>query len=202
MARLSSAQRRVQLVDAAIRVMTREGIAKATTRAIVAEAGVSLSVFHYCFESKQELFEAVIATLTEHSASPAMAAADLGPDATLRDTVRASLQAYWDHVVANPDEHMLTYELTQYVLRQPGLEDVAHRQYRQYVKANRDVVEQVQKQFGFELSISVSDLARYLASTLDGLTLNYLVLGNKASAERILDALSDQVVTYVRATRA
>lgn len=198
MARLSSAERRVQLVEAAIRVMTRDGIAKTTTRAIVAEAGVSLSVFHYCFESKQALFEAVIETLTEHSASPAMAAADVDPEASLRDTVRASLRAYWNHVVANPDEHMLTYELTQYVLRQPGLEDVARRQYRQYVQANQKVVERVQSQFGFELTVAKGDLARYLASTLDGLTLNYLVLGNKASAERILDSLTEHVVACVR----
>lgn len=198
MARLSSAERRVQLVEAAIAVMTRDGIAKATTRAIVGEAGVSLSVFHYCFESKHALLEAVIETLTEHSASPAMAAVEVDARASLHQTVRASLQAYWDHVVANPAEHMLTYELTQYVLREHGLEDVAKRQYRQYVKANQRVVEQAQRHFDFEFVIAKADLARYLASTLDGLTLSYLVLGNKASTERILDSLADHVVACVR----
>ncbi|UPK75557.1 TetR/AcrR family transcriptional regulator [Nocardioidaceae bacterium SCSIO 66511] len=199
MTRLSSAQRRVQLVDAAIRVMTRDGIAKATTRAIVGEAGVSLSVFHYCFESKQALFEAVIETLTEHSASPAMAAADVDPDASLRDTVRSSLQAYWDHVVAKPDEHMLTYELTQYVLRQPGLEEVAREQYARYVKANQQVIDRVLDHFDADTTVSKADLARYLASTLDGLTLNYLVAGNNASAERILDSIADHVVDRISA---
>ncbi|MDN5852945.1 MAG: TetR/AcrR family transcriptional regulator [Actinomycetia bacterium] len=198
MARLSSAERRVQLVDAAITVMTRDGIAKATTRAIVAEADVSLSVFHYCFESKHALFEAVIEGLTEHSESSAMAAIEVGPDATLQQTVRGSLQAYWDHVVANPDEHMLTYELTQYVLRHPGFEDTAKRQYRQYVRANQRVIEQAQKQFGFEFIVAKADLARSVASTLDGLTLNYLVLGNKASAERVLDSVADYIVSCVR----
>lgn len=199
MARLSSAQRRAQLVEAAITVMTRDGIAKATTRAIVAEADVSLSVFHYCFESKHALFEAVIEALTEHSESRAMAAVEVSPDASLRQTVRASLQAYWDHVVAHPAEHMLTYELTQYVLRHPGFEDVAKRQYRQYVRANQRVIEQAQKHYGFEFVVAKADLARSLASTLDGLTLNYLVLGNKSSAERVLDSLADYVVSCVRA---
>lgn len=198
MARLSASQRRVQLVDAAINVMTRDGITKATTRAIVAEAGVSLSVFHYCFESKHALFEAVIEALTEHSESPAMAAVQVNPAASLQQTVRASLQAYWDHVIANPGEHMLTYELTQYVLRQPGFEDVAKRQYRQYVRANQRVIEHAQRQFGFEFVVAKADLARYLASAVDGLTLNYLVLGNKASVERILDSLADHVVACVR----
>ncbi|MFB7756763.1 TetR/AcrR family transcriptional regulator, partial [Streptomyces sp. NPDC056121] len=57
MGRMPSAQRRRQLVEAAIRVMARDGVAKTTTRSVVAEAGVSLSVFHYCFDSKQELLE-------------------------------------------------------------------------------------------------------------------------------------------------
>jgi AcrR family transcriptional regulator len=52
--------RRRQLIDAAMRVTSREGAAKATTRRIVAEAGASLATLHYSFEDKQELFEAVV----------------------------------------------------------------------------------------------------------------------------------------------
>ena len=47
--------------------MTRDGVARATTRSIAADADVSLSVFHYCFTSKQELLEAVIETIMEHA---------------------------------------------------------------------------------------------------------------------------------------
>lgn len=118
MARMPSAERRRQLTEAAIRAMTRDGVARTTTRSIAAEAGVSLSVFHYCFDSKQALLESVITTIADHSVSLAKEA--IRPRATLRETVRAGFQAYWDHVVAHPEEHMLTYELTQYALRQPG----------------------------------------------------------------------------------
>ncbi|XIE77716.1 hypothetical protein AB6O49_04510 [Streptomyces sp. SBR177] len=40
MARQSADVRREQLVEAAIRVMIRDGVAKATTRAVVGEAGL------------------------------------------------------------------------------------------------------------------------------------------------------------------
>ena len=67
MARMSADERRAQLVEAAIAVMTRDGITKATTRAIVGEAGVPLGVFHYCFDSKAALLERVVTTLHERA---------------------------------------------------------------------------------------------------------------------------------------
>lgn len=127
MTRMPSAQRREQLTEAAIRAMARDGVAKTTTRSIAAEAGVSLSVFHYCFDSKQALVESVITPLTDTSVGVVKEA--LRPRATLEETVRAGFQAYWDHVRAHPDAHMLTYELTQYALREPGFEHLARRQY-------------------------------------------------------------------------
>ena len=48
-ARIPADERRQQLVEAAIRVMARDSVAQATTRAIVGEAGMPLGVFHYCF---------------------------------------------------------------------------------------------------------------------------------------------------------
>ena len=113
MPRMPLPQRRQQLVDAAIAVLTREGVSGATTRAIVAEAGTSLSVFHYCFDSKQELLDAVIKSLVGTNVGLAEATFEAG--ATRRQLIRSGLDAYWSHVTANPDTHLLTYELTQRV---------------------------------------------------------------------------------------
>ncbi|WP_327320490.1 TetR family transcriptional regulator [Streptomyces sp. NBC_01235] len=49
MARMALKERREELIAAAIRVVTREGVARTTTRSIVREAGMTLGVFHYCF---------------------------------------------------------------------------------------------------------------------------------------------------------
>ena len=198
MARLPSAERRVQLVDAAIRVMTRDGIGKATTRAIVAEAGVSLSVFHYCFDSKQALLEAVVETIMEHSVSPMTSIGDVASKRTLPEAVRASLQSYWDHVVANPAEHLLTYELTQYALHTPGFEQVAKRQYREYLKASQRLVDEMQREYAVETIGQSAVLARYLAVVIDGLTLSYLVLGDRKTADGVLESVAAHVVAQVR----
>ncbi|WP_279106988.1 TetR/AcrR family transcriptional regulator [Gordonia paraffinivorans] len=57
---ISADVRRRLLMDAAMTVMKREGIAAASTRAICQEAGMAHGVFHYCFRSKYELFAALI----------------------------------------------------------------------------------------------------------------------------------------------
>ncbi|MFF3325051.1 TetR/AcrR family transcriptional regulator [Streptomyces sp. NPDC002889] len=196
MARMSSAERRRQLIEAAIRAMTRDGVPRTTTRSIAAEAGVSLSVFHYCFDSKQALLESVIAAITDHYVTVVKEA--IRPKTTLRETIRAGFQAYWDHVSANPGEHMLTYELTQYALRQPGFEHLARRQYELYSDTYTELIEQLRHSMEFELRVPVPVLARYLAVMTDGLTLNFLVLGDDAAAADILDTIADQVVNLVR----
>ncbi|GAA0666949.1 hypothetical protein GCM10010193_18260 [Kitasatospora atroaurantiaca] len=195
MARMPSAERRRQLTEAAIRAMTRDGVARTTTRSIAAEAGVSLSVFHYCFDSKQALLESVIATITDHSVTLVKEA--IRPRTTLRETVRAGFQAYWDHVAANPGEHMLTYELTQYALRRPGFEQLAQRQYELYSAAYTELLEQLRRSAGFELRVPDRVLARYLAAMTDGLTLNFLVLGDEEAAAEILDMIADHVAGLV-----
>ncbi|NNN35269.1 TetR family transcriptional regulator [Streptomyces sp. S3(2020)] len=197
MARMPSAQRRRQLTEAAIRAMARDGVAKTTTRSIAAEAGVSLSVFHYCFDSKQELIEAVITTITDHYVTIVKEA--LKPRETLEETVRAGFQAYWDHVRAHPDEHMLTYELTQYALREPGFEQLARRQYELYGELYTELIEQLRQDNDLRLRVPVSVLARYLAAMTDGLTLNYLVLGDEEAWTDILDTVTAHVAGLVTA---
>ncbi|MFE2481344.1 TetR family transcriptional regulator [Streptomyces sp. NPDC059389] len=199
MARMPLAQRRRHLTEAAIRAMARDGVPRTTTRSIAAEAGVSLSVFHYCFDSKQALLESVIETITEHYLAVVKEA--ILPRTTLRETVRAGFRAYWDHVRAHPAEHMLTYELTQYALREPGFEHLARRQHQLYCATYAQLLEQVCLDMETGLRVPVPVLARYLAAMTDGLTLNFLVLGDAAAAEAILDMVSDHVAGLVHDER-
>jgi AcrR family transcriptional regulator len=55
--------RRAELVEAAGRVVARDGVAAATTRRIAEEAGLPHGLVHYWFASKDELLEEVIMTL-------------------------------------------------------------------------------------------------------------------------------------------
>jgi len=187
MARMPLAQRRQQLVDAAIAVLTREGVPGATTRAIVAEAGTSLSVFHYCFDSKQELLDAVIKTLVGTTVDLAEASFEEG--ATRQEMIRAGLGAYWSHVVANPDHHLLTYELTQYCLRTPGYAAVARQQYDHYAHAFIAILDAL----GAVPAVPLDATGRYCAAMIDGLTLDWLVRRDDHSARQVLDLVARHI---------
>lgn len=183
MARMSQVDRRLQLVEAAIAVMTRDGVRSATTRAIAAEADISLSVFHYCFDSKSALLGEVVTTLlagTVDASSKALASVEHEEDA-----VRASLMAFWSHVTSHPDEHQLTYEITQHCLREPDLAEVTREQYEHYSTV---IAEQLT--FGLPTEVPVDQvrlLARYLAAMIDGLTLDWLVRRDDAGALAVLE---------------
>ncbi len=187
MPRMPLAQRRQQLVEAAIAVLTRDGVPGATTRAIVAEAGTSLSVFHYCFDSKQELLDAVIKSLVGTNVGLAEATFETG--ATRRQLIRSGLEAYWSHVTANPDTHLLTYELTQYCLRTPGYAAVARLQYDHYARAFLTVLDAL----GAEPAVPKEVISRYLSAAIDGLTLDWLVRRDDRSARQVLDLLAQHI---------
>ncbi|MDN5894542.1 MAG: TetR family transcriptional regulator [Nocardioides sp.] len=196
MARVSAAARRELLIEATIRVMVRDGVAKATTRAIVAEANMPLGAFHYCFRSKEELLERVIETITDHTLDPALEG--LRADGSLEERLRAGLGAYWQHVLDHPDEHRVTYELTQYALRESGLADVAKRQYQTYLAANTKVLETLAEVSGTTWSVPVPVLARYVTALIDGLTLLYLNEGDAGTAGAALDLGAEYVAGLAR----
>lgn len=59
------ADRRDQLIAAALTIAAREGIEAATVRAVAVEAGVSAGVVHYCFQDKNELLTCMARAITQ-----------------------------------------------------------------------------------------------------------------------------------------
>jgi AcrR family transcriptional regulator len=201
MVRRSADERREELIEAAISVMIREGVAKATTRAIVAEAGLPLGAFHYCFRSKEELLSSVVERILQGALAPAVAAgteAAGGAGAPVADVVRGTLRAYWSRIQATPDEHMLTYELTQYALRQPGLSEVARNQYRRYLAVNAESLATMARLAGFEWTVPLPVLARYGFALLDGLTLNWLIDRDDEAAGAALDEYAAYLISAAK----
>lgn len=199
MARMSAGDRRDKLVEAAIRVMIREGVGKATTRAIAAEAEMPLGVFHYAFRSKQELMAMVIETIARQSKSEIDAAVlSGGGTPQLVDLIRAGLTAYFDHVVANPHEHLVTYELTSTALRDEELEEVAHRQYDYYLEQNEHLLLAAAELLQVEYVPPLHVVNRLVFSLMDGLALNWLARGDEEEARAVLELGAQMLAGLVR----
>ncbi len=197
MPRIPATQRRRVLADAAMRVLARDGIAATTTRAIVAEAGMPLSAFHYCYRSKNELLAELTDALVARETAAALAT--LRPGADVHEALRTGLRGYWQLVEAAPDEHRVTYELTQYAYRTTGLEDLPRRQYRSYFDGASTVLRALAEAAGVSWSIPLPVLARMLATVLDGLTLGWLADRDGAQALAVLDQFALQLASYAQA---
>ena len=198
MARMSAEDRREKLVEAAIRVMTRDGVLKATTRAIAAEADMPLGVFHYAFRSKQELMAMVIETIARQSRNDIEAAVLSGDPPELVDLVLRGLTAYFDHVVAHPDEHLVTYELTATALRDPELGEVGRRQFDYYLEQNEVLLVAAAELLQVEYVHPVPVVNRLVFSLMDGLALNWLAKGDEEEARAVLEMAAQMIAGMVR----
>ena len=195
---MSAEDRREMLTQAAIKVMTREGVARATTRAIAGEAQMPLGIFHYAFGSKHELLVRVIQTIARQSKGDIDEAVLSKPDLDLQDVATAGLMAYFDHVVAHPQEHMLTYELTQFALREEGFEGVARDQYEYYLRENEALLEAFAEIMQIEYIVPLPVVSRFAFSVMDGLALNWLAMGDEDGAREVVHLTVQALSTMVR----
>jgi AcrR family transcriptional regulator len=185
--------RREALIAAAVRVMVREGVTKTTTRAVVNEADMPLGVFHYCFNSREELLQEVITRMTDASVTAAKEA--FGQAGDLASGISKSLQAFWQGVEKAPGEHLVTYELTGYALRQAGFEDLARRQYAHYLRLHEELLREVAERNAIQWTVPLPVLARYLNSVLDGLTLCWLVDRDDDHTREVLRLTGEHLTT-------
>lgn len=192
MARLPVEARRTALVDAALRVMARDGLAAGTTRAVVAEAGMSLASFHYAFASRDELLRELVGRVVgrEFDAATAGMPADDGLAACLRHAAAG----YLDHLVREPGHEQLMLELTLHALRDPALRPVAAQQYRAYADAATRLLEHAAALTGERWARPVPELARLLITIVDGATTTWLVDRDTAATRAALDAAVEAFV--------
>ncbi len=196
MPRMSVDDRRTRLLDAAIVVMKRDGVPQTTTRAIVAEAGMQIGVFHYCFRSKEELVFEVLRLLTERSFGAV--GSILGQSGSTAEAIRLGLAAYWEHVRANPEERLLIFELTHHSLRHTGHEGAAQALFDNYGLGVETFLAHAAALDGAVFTTDPAVLSRYAIAHMQGVTLQWLVSRDEALATQLLDQLTRHLIDDAR----
>lgn len=189
MARMSSIDRRGEIVQAALRVIAEQGMQGATTRAIVAEAGMPLASFHYAFASRDEMMEELIAFVVENQSVAAFEAIRFSGD--IRSTIRDGLQAFFDTIVAGTADEQVLLELMLFAMRTPGLESLPQRQWAKYREAAEHVLLAAAEGAGIQWTVPVETVGRMLITITDGLTLAWLADRDLAAAARVMDVAAD-----------
>jgi len=170
--RRSLDERREQLLEAAIAVMAREGVAASTTRAITAQAGLPHGAFHYCFDSKSQLFAEVL----ERELQSNIAAAFRLPPSPVepRERLLAGLEARLDRVRKDPDRALALAELIAVSRRDPDLAHLALAEHTRSMDAVTDSVAEWLERESLGGSVAPRHLASVLIAVSDGVTAAWL----------------------------
>lgn len=200
MARISAVDRRAELIRAALRVAATRGIAATTTRAVVAEAGMSLASFHYAFASRDEMLAELVAHVVEQErvvldVGDLMDAAPDGRPPQLRSIVHAGLTRYFELLRFDPGREAAMQELSYYAMRTPGLEALAGEQYRRYAELAGEALVLAAELSASRWRLPVDELARIVVSFTDGLTAAWLVRRDDAEALQLIDAVASLIVS-------
>lgn len=192
MAHVSAAERRPQLIRAAVDLMAREGVAAGSTRAIAAELGVAQATVHYTFGTKEDLYRAVLRQLTHDLVRQVEESA---PTATgFEETIAALADTLWRTVREQPERHQLFIELALFALRTPSLREALEGNQREVTAVTAKLLTGTAERTGHRLAQPASTIARFFLAGFDGLTVQHLSLPDEDAERACLRALVSSVV--------
>jgi len=185
---MSVDERRAKLVDAAVRVMSREGVSHATTRAIVTEAGMTTGAFHYSFFSKEELVLEVMRHLNARAFQAVRE--QVHADTSGPGVIDRVVLAYVEHVARDVAQRQLSFELTLHALREPGLREAAVELYRTTLDGVRELLTEMARLGGFDWRRPATELSRHTLSLIDGVSYQWIVTNDEGMVHQLQDALA------------
>lgn len=200
--RLSIDERRAHLIDAAIKLAERKGVAGVTTRDVAQQAGVSLGVVHYCFENKDTLMTEVVKALSSELRDSVDADPEVWGDPgtgaeAARALLHACIQTMWTKVEGARDRQLLAFETTAYALREGGQTPtklrVARDQYAFNDDSVADILERIRDTTGTQWTIPVRTVSRMVLGIIEGVVLRWLVDDDSGAAREQL-ALSSALI--------
>ncbi len=196
MKRLPVAERREQLVEAAITVASRDGIDAATVRAVAAEAGVSLGVVHYCFQDKDALLDAMAYQITRQNLGQSLL--EMPAHADPATIVEHALDLLWTGISATRGSQLLSYELTTFSMRHPEVRQVSVNQYLVSHEAARQFLEMMARAADIEWTLPLAVMARLVVMMTDGVVLAWLADGDDRAARETLGVFAEFLTAHVR----
>jgi AcrR family transcriptional regulator len=177
MARVPTAERRLQFVRSAARIIAHDGLTAATTRRIAAEAGAPLASLHYCFRSKDELLDEVYYYLSRDYAQalPPVVASDAG----LAAVVLAHAKRIWARMVAEPHEQVTTFELLLRRFRvgdeeEPKALAMNRSMYEGWIRSTCELFESAAVAAGESVPVNLELAVRLFISGIDGISMQHM----------------------------
>ena len=190
--------RRAQLIEAATRVIAREGVAAATTRRIAAEAGVPHGLVHYWFTGKDELLEEVVQGMLRQLEA-ATSQPDARPELDAAEDFAQRFRSAFELIEGDDRGRQIAlFELTTWSLRSPEYRDVARAQYAAYRATAESVTGPWLAGHGVELPTSPQNFAQFVSALFDGVNLAWLADPDGTNPQEIFDFVGNMLARYAQ----
>lgn len=182
--RIAVEDRRTALLAAALRVIGREGMHGASTRAIAAEAGMPTASFHYVFASYDAMVEQLVTGIL--AAQTAAVAEEIAAAPTLREFIAGALDGWFDRTAADPDSEIALQEIIAWSRSSPDRRHVAVGVYQHYTDTIDSFMRTAEELFGTRWAVPSADFARFVVVLTDGVAAHWLVDRDVAAARTAL----------------
>lgn len=187
MAYAKSAVSSQQIVDAAIRVLARQGYAKTSLLDIAKEAGMSKGALHYHYPTKEALIHTVLETACNAVQARTMQA--WSPSDNPFAALRKSLEELWATRAERSDEALVVADLLALSLSDESLRPKLAEFYELGAQQIRVYLEENLMSLGLEPRISPDILPRIVIGLLDGLVMQAFVDPDALSPDEVVDAV-------------
>jgi AcrR family transcriptional regulator len=185
-----------QIIQAAIRVLARQGYASTSLLDIAREAGMSKGAVHYHFPTKEALLAVVLKTACETVQARTLDVFGQGDDPLA--SLRKAVEVLWEVRASRSDEALVVADLLAQSLHDPSLRP----QLGEFYRISAQLVETYMKEHfpGLPLvtKVPLPTLSRLIVGMLDGLMLQVFVDPDVLGPEQIVDAFLELVEAVLR----
>lgn len=182
------AQTRAEIMDAATRVFAAQGLEHASVEDVVAAAGYTKGAFYANFQSKQELFLAILEQRFEHRIAETRRvwSDDDSPHEQARDSTADFARA----VRAEPEAARLFLEFKMYAMRNDHFRGDLVRRYAGLRERLEEIYSRRADEYGLAPAIPIERVVRMVLAICDGWEL-WLLLEPDAVDEHLLEQLME-----------
>ncbi|MFY7070454.1 TetR/AcrR family transcriptional regulator [Nocardiopsis changdeensis] len=187
MAHVPAAQRRPQLIDAAIDLMRREGAAAGSTRAVAAELGVAQMTVHYVFGSKAEFTRAVFEELGRRIVDQVRPFAEHAAGGGFAGSLAHTVRVLWRVSTEDRGVAILWDELSVQALRDPVLREAYGEHAMDMLRVTTELLTTLAERNGTALAAPAPVVARFFLAAFEGLLSQHLAAPDEAAEQRCLE---------------
>jgi AcrR family transcriptional regulator len=168
------ARTRAQLIDAAATVFARRGVLAASLDEVAEEAGLTKGAVYSNFDSKEDLFQAV---MDDRLNEPMLHVADDLMESTdsLEEQAMKGARAFADVVERDRAVYLLGLELDIYIARHPEYAPRFADRWREEMSNITELIIEGAAHSDVELPMPAKDLAIVVVALSQGITLRRLV---------------------------